>query len=221
MHSSSDSSRGCARRLIEEWTLAFPDYSTTANALMKRVKLIKSHPKTAQASNSQATAEVEGSCLPNSPATRGLAAEESGPNITTSAVGSEGELTGTPTDPQGESEEVSMDSDLGLEELVRKVNQHHQAIERYQLKREEKYQVAWGLRGRQAACSDQPVDARSETQNILGGQLHGVCCSFNPQPQKSPESAPRVQGRQNEKCLRFMRLIAWLDVEITRQKQDA
>ena len=58
VHSSSDSSWGCARRLLEEWTLAFPEYSTTANALMKRVRLIKSRPKTAQASNSQATAEV-------------------------------------------------------------------------------------------------------------------------------------------------------------------
>ena len=128
VHSSSDSSWGCVRRLLEEWTLAFPEYSTTANVLMKRVKLIKSHPKTAQASNSQATAEGEGSSLPNSPATRGLVAEESGPNITTSAVGSEGELTGTSKDPQGESEEVSMDSDLGLEELVRKVNQHYRRL---------------------------------------------------------------------------------------------
>ena len=41
------------------------------------------------------------------------------------------------------------------------------------------------------------------------------------QPQKSPESAPQVQGRRKEKCLRFRRLIAWLDVEITRQKQNA
>ena len=55
----------------------------------------------------------------------GLAAEEGGPNITTSAVGSDGEPTGTPTYPQGESEEVSMDSDPGLEEVVRKVDQHY------------------------------------------------------------------------------------------------
>ena len=40
--------------------------------------------------------------------------------------------------------------------------------------------MAWGSCGRQATCSDQPMDERSETQNTLGGQLHGVCCSFNP-----------------------------------------
>ena len=41
-----------------------------------------------------------------------------------SAVGSEEEPTGTPTGPPGESEEVSMDSDPGLEELVKNVDQH-------------------------------------------------------------------------------------------------
>ena len=66
--SSSDPSRGCAHRLLEEWTVAFAEYSTTANALMKRVRLIKSRPKMAQASNSQATAEVEERSLRNSPA---------------------------------------------------------------------------------------------------------------------------------------------------------
>ena len=40
--------------------------------------------------------------------------------------------------------------------------------------------MAGGSRGRQATCSDQPMDVRSETQNTLGGQLQGVCCSFNP-----------------------------------------
>jgi len=116
--SSNDLSWGCARRLLEEWALAFPEYSTTSNALMKRVRLIKSRPKTTQVSNSdlQATAEVEDSSLPNSPAQRGLAAGEGGPYITTSAVRSEGEPTGTPTEPQGESEEASMDSDPDLEE---------------------------------------------------------------------------------------------------------
>ena len=175
--SSSDPSWCCVRRILEEWTLAFPEYSTTANALMKRVRLIKSRPKTAQASNSQATVEVEESSLPNSPAPRELAAEEGGPNLTTSAVGSKGEPTGTPTYPQGESEEVSMDSDPGLEELVRKVDQHYRQLLR-----------DTNLRGRSTkwpgvcvtACSDQPIDAKSEIQNTLGGQLHGVCCSFNP-----------------------------------------
>ncbi len=121
VHSSNDPSRGCACRLLEEWTLAFPEYSTTSNALMKRVRLIKSRPKTTQVSNSdsQATAEVEESSLPNSPAQRGLVAGEGGPYITTTAVGTEGEPTGAPTEPQGESEEASMDSDPDLEELVR------------------------------------------------------------------------------------------------------
>ena len=127
VYSSSDPSRGCARRLLEEWTLAFPEYSTTANALMKRVRLIKSCPMMTQTSNSdsQATAEAEDSSLPNFPAPKGLAAGEGGPYITTSAVGSEGEPTGTPTGPQGESEKVCMDSDPGLEELVEEVDQHY------------------------------------------------------------------------------------------------
>ena len=56
VYSSSDPSRGCARRLLEEWTLAFPEYSTTANALMKRVRLIKSRPMTTQTSNSDSQA---------------------------------------------------------------------------------------------------------------------------------------------------------------------
>ena len=47
-HSSSDPSRGCARRLLELWTLNFPEYSTTSNALMKRVRLIRSRPVTTQ-----------------------------------------------------------------------------------------------------------------------------------------------------------------------------
>ncbi len=140
VYSSSDPSQGCAHRLLEEWTLAFPEYSTTANALMKRVRLIKSRPMMTQMSNSdsQATAEAEESSFPNSPAPKGLAAGEGSPYITTSAVGSEGEPTGTPTGPQGESEEVCMDFDPGLEELVEKVNQHcHQLLrDLFQLKRE-------------------------------------------------------------------------------------
>ena len=97
---------------------------------MKRVRLIKSRPKTTQVSNSdlQATAEVEESYLPNSPAQRGLAAGEGGPYITTTAVGSEGDLTGSPTEPQAESEEASMNSDPDLEELVRKVNHHYRKL---------------------------------------------------------------------------------------------
>ena len=130
VYSSSDPSRGCARRLLEEWTLAFPEYSTTANALMKRVRLIKSRPMTTQTSNSdsQATAEADERSLPNSPAPQGLTAGEGGPYITGSAVGSEGEPTGTPTDPQGESEEVCMDFDPALEELVEKVDQHYRRL---------------------------------------------------------------------------------------------
>ena len=130
VYSSSAPSRGCACRLLEEWTLAFPAYSTTANALMKKVRLITSRPMTTQTSNSdsQATAEAEESSLPNSPAPQGLTAGEGGPHIIASAVGSEGEPTGTPTDPQGESEEVCMDSDPGLGELVEKVDQHYRRL---------------------------------------------------------------------------------------------
>ena len=35
VYSSSDPSRGCARRLLEEWTLAFPEYSTITNNMVK------------------------------------------------------------------------------------------------------------------------------------------------------------------------------------------
>ena len=67
--SNRDSSQGCARRLFEARTLTYPECSTTLNALMKWVSLIKSCPATAQTSNSDlhATADVEESSLPNSP----------------------------------------------------------------------------------------------------------------------------------------------------------
>ena len=112
VHSSVDLSWGCACRLYDEWTLAYPEYSTTSNAVMK----------TAQASNSdsQATAEVEESSLPNCPVPQGLAAEEGGPNITTPAVGSE---RGINRDYNRIPD--SMDSDPGLEDLVRKISQHY------------------------------------------------------------------------------------------------
>ena len=59
-HSNSDSSWGCTRRLLVLWTLNFPEYSTTSNALMKSVRLINFRPMTAQTSSSglEATAEV-------------------------------------------------------------------------------------------------------------------------------------------------------------------
>ena len=40
--------------------------------------------------------------------------------------------------------------------------------------------MEWGLRGQQKTCSNQQMDARSETQNTLGSELHGVCDSFYP-----------------------------------------
>ena len=65
-HSSSDPFWGCVRRLLELWTLNFLEYSTTSNARMKRVRLIKSRPVTTQTSSSgsEATAEVEESRTP-------------------------------------------------------------------------------------------------------------------------------------------------------------
>ena len=42
--SNCDPSWDCVRRLLEAWTLTCPEYSTTSNALMKRVRLIKSRP---------------------------------------------------------------------------------------------------------------------------------------------------------------------------------
>ena len=127
-HSSSDPSWGCARRLLKLWTLNFPEYSTTSNALMKRVRLIKSRPVKAQTSSSglEATAEVEDSSLPNPPVPRGTI-EPGGesPNITTSAVGNDGDPSGEKPAPQGEPKEESMDSAPDLDELVRKVEHHY------------------------------------------------------------------------------------------------
>ena len=181
VHSSNDPSRGCARRLLEEWSLPRVLHHIKCSN-EERVRLIKSRPKTTQVSNSdpQATAEVEESSLPNSPAQRGLEAREGDPYITTTAVvrtnrssnRTSGRVRGGLHGfwPSGRVSEKSRPS-------------LPPAIERYKLNRE-KYQMAWGSCGRQTMCSDQPMDERSETQNTLGGQLHGVCCSFNPAPPK-------------------------------------
>ena len=79
VRSSSDPSQDCVLTLLEMGTLAFPEYSNTANALMKRARLTK-----ASNSDSQTTAEVEESSLRNSVAPKGVAAGEGGPNITMS-----------------------------------------------------------------------------------------------------------------------------------------
>ena len=210
VHNSNDQSRGCAHRLLGEWTLAFPEYPTTSNALMKRVRLIRSRPKTTQVSNSdsQATAVVEESSLPNSPAQRGLAAGEGGPYITTTAVGSEGEPTGTPTEPQGESEEASMDSDPDLEELVRKVDHHYRQLLRETNLRGRRSTKWPGVRvdGRQRAVINQWMKGvKPKTPWEVNCMVYAAASIL--QPQKSPESAPQVQGRRKEKCLRFRRLI--------------
>ena len=86
---------------------------------MKKVRLIKSQPATAQTSNSdlQAAADVEESSLPNSPVPRGnFETGEGGSNITTSAVGTEG----PEVPPQGESEKESMNSSPDRDEIVKK-----------------------------------------------------------------------------------------------------
>ena len=110
------------------WTLTYPEYSTTSNGLMKRVRLIKSRPTTAQMSNSdsQAAADVEVSSLPNSPVPRGnlFESREGGSNITTSAVGTEG----PEVPPQGEPEEESRDFNPDLDELVKKVDHHYHQL---------------------------------------------------------------------------------------------
>ena len=115
--SGSWSSTGCAKRRLELWTLNFPEYSTTSNALMKRVRLIKSRLVMVQTSSSgsEATAEVEESSLPNPPVPRGtIETGGESPNITTSAVGSAGDPPREEPASQGEPEEESMDSDPDL-----------------------------------------------------------------------------------------------------------
>ena len=223
--SNSDPSRGCARRLLEAWTLTYPEYSTTSNALMKRVRLIKSRPETAQSSNSdsQATAEVEESSLPNSPVPRGSReAGEGGPNITTSAVGTDGDPVGVPPEPQGESEEESMDSDPDLDEIVRKVDHHYRQLLRDTNLRGRRSTKWAGVRvdGRQRAAINQWMrGVKPKTPWEVNCMVYAAASILR--PQKSPESASHVQGKRKEKCLRFRRLIAWLDVEIARQKQNA
>lgn len=84
--------------------------------------------------------------------------------LTSPAVESKVEPTGTPTKSQGESEEDSMDSNPSLEMI--EVDQPYRQL----LKETNPV-------GRQTVCSDQAVDARSETQNTVGSQLHCVCCN--------------------------------------------
>ena len=72
--SSVDLSQGCDTGLLGLWTLNYLEYPTTSNALMKRVRLIKSQPEIAQPpiSGSQASSECEENSVPSSPAPRGI-----------------------------------------------------------------------------------------------------------------------------------------------------
>ena len=150
-----------------------------------------------QMSNSdlQATAEAEETSFPSSPAPKGLAAREGSPYITTSAVGSEGEPTGTPTGLQGESEEVCMDSDPGLEGLVEKVDQHYRKRLRDTNLRGRRSTKWLGvcMDGRQCAVINQWMQGvKPKTPWEVNCMVYAAASIL--QPQKSPESAPRVQG---------------------------
>ena len=81
--------------------------------------------------------------------------------------------------------------------------------------------MAWGPCGRQTTCT---VAINQWMRGVKPKTPWEVNCmayaaASIPQPQ-SPESASLKRGRK-EKCLRFRRLIAWLDVEMARQKQNA
>ena len=220
--SNADPSRGCARRLLEAWTLTYPEYSTTSNALMKRVRLIKSRPVTTQMPNSDslATAEVEESSLPNPPVPRGPEAGGSGPNITTSAVGATRDPVGS--SPQGEPEEEPVDSSPDLDELVKQVVHHYRKLLRETNLRGRRSTKWPGVRvdGRQRAAINQWMrGVKPKTPWEVNCMVYAAASILR--PQKSPESVSQVQGQRKEKCLHFRRLIAWLDVEIACQKQNA
>ena len=127
--SSADLSLGVAKRLLQNWRSHYPEYPTTANALMKRVRTLKKH-ETVQVpmAGSIAVTEGEESSLPTISVPGDM--ENGGPNITSSDVsdtgmprGDPGPAEDRPVDTQGEPEEDVLDSDPELRELVEKVDQ--------------------------------------------------------------------------------------------------
>ena len=132
--SSADSSLGVAKRLLRNWRSHYPEYPTTANALMKRVRTLKKH-ETVQVpmAGSVAATEGEESSLPTISVPGDM--ERDGPNITSSDVSDTGmpredpgPAEGRPVDIQGEPEEGVLDSDPELRELVEKVDRIYRQL---------------------------------------------------------------------------------------------
>ena len=94
--SSVDPSLGVAKRLLQNWRSHYPEYPTTANALMKRVRTLKKH-ETAQVpmAGSVAATEREESSLPTISVPGDM--EKDGPNITSSDISD----TGMPREDPG------------------------------------------------------------------------------------------------------------------------
>ena len=117
--------------------------------------------------------------------------------------------------PQGEPEEEFVD------ELVRKVEHHYRQLLRETNLRGRRSTKWPGVRvdGRHCAAINQWMrGVKPKTPWEINCMVYAAASILR--PQKSPKSEVPAQGRK-EKCLRFRRLIAWLDVEITRQKQNA
>jgi hypothetical protein len=132
--SSADPSLGVAKRLLQNWRSHYPEYPTTANALMKRVRTLKKQ-ETAQVpmAGSVAATEGEESSLPTISVPGDM--ERDGPNITSSDVSDTGmpredpgPAEGRPVDTQGEPEEDVLDSDPELRELVEKVDRIYRQL---------------------------------------------------------------------------------------------
>ena len=110
---------------------------------------------------------------------------------------------------------------IGLNELVRKVEHHyHQLLRETNLRGRRKIKGP-GVRvdSRQRAAINQWMQGvKSKTPWEVNCMVYAAASILR--PQKSHKSEVQAQGRK-ENCLRFRWLKAWLNVEITRQKQNA
>ena len=112
--SSADPSLGVAKRLLQNWRSHYPEYPTTANVLMKRVRTLKKH-QIAQVpmAGFVATSEGEESSLPTISVPGEM--ENGGPNITSSDVSD----TGMPREDPGPAEGRPVDTRHEMERGTR------------------------------------------------------------------------------------------------------
>ena len=109
-----------------------------------------------------------------------------------------------------------MDSDPDLEELVQKVDQHYRRLLRetnLKGRRSTKWNGVHAYSKQRAAINKWMRGVKPKTPWEVNCMVYAAAFILRPQ-----KSKVKVQGKRKEKCLHFRRLIAWLDVEITRQK---